>query len=442
MFGFARGRALGGGEDRPREQTGTGAAAHPQRLVLTAGIIVVAAAIVASTLVIVWPRHHRVTVTAYFTRAIGVYPGSDVDILGVKVGTVSTVTPQGNAVRVVFSYDAKYAVPAGAEAMIVSPSLVSDRYVQLTPVYTRGPVLRSGAVIPQSRTAIPVEPDEATAALTQLSQALGPNGANSAGALSKLLQVGAANLQGEGSAFHQTLSNASQAASALADNSGNFAQTVTNLDRFISALAANDTQLSSFTSYLSSVSVQLNNERPELRAALRNLAVTLGQVAAFIRHNRANLAGSIDGLARVTAVLVEEKASLETFLQQAPEAAANTNLAYDSLSRSLLSRINLQQTQNLSMWVCSLVYSLGVSPKQCQPLLQPLNFLGQTLGQYAQADASWLTTLTTHINVKQPPPDAYGPGGKPAAAATSSGTSTLPSSTGAALAGLIPSPAG
>jgi phospholipid/cholesterol/gamma-HCH transport system substrate-binding protein len=412
VLGFARngGLAAGGGAGA---RDADGAPASVRRVVLTAGILIVVAAIAASTFAVVWPRHHRVTVTAYFTRAIGIYRGSDVDILGVRVGTVSSVTPMGNTVRIVFSYDARYSVPAGADAVIVSPSLVSDRYVQLIPAYRSGPVMRDGGVIPQARTAIPVEPDEATAALTQLAQALGPGGANSAGSLSRILQVGAANLQGEGSAFHQTLHNASQAASALADNSGNFAQTVTNLDQFISALAANDKQLSAFTSDLSSVSVQLNNERPELRAALRNLAVTLGQVATFVRRNRANLAGSLTGLARVTTVLLQEKASLETFLQQAPEAAANTNLAYDSLSRSLLARINLQQTQNLSMWVCSLVYSLGVSPKQCEPLLQPLNFLGQTLGQYAHADASWLTTLTTHINVRQPPPDAYGPAGKP-----------------------------
>jgi virulence factor Mce-like protein len=410
VLGFARNGdlAAGGGSD-----AATGAPGSGRRLVLTAGIVIVVVAIAASALAIVWPNHHRVTVTAYFTRAIGVYRGSDVDILGVKVGTVSSVTPMGNTVRVVFSYDAKYSVPAGADAVVVSPSLVSDRYVQLTPVYRSGPIMRDGAVIPQARTATPVEPDEATAALTQLAQALGPNGANSVGSLSRILQVGAANLQGEGSAFHQTLSNASQAASALAENSGNFAQTVTNLDQFISALAANDKQLSSFTSDLSSVSVQLNNERPELRAALRNLAVTLGQVASFVRNNRTNLASSLTGLARVTTVLLQEKASLETFLQQAPEAAANTNLAYDSLSRSLLARINLQQTQDVSMWVCSLVYSLGVSPKQCEPLIQPLNFLGQTLGRSAHAEASWLTTLTTHINVKQPPPDAYGPAGKP-----------------------------
>jgi len=356
-----------------------------------------------------WPRHQQVIATAYFQRAIGVYPGSNVDILGVKVGRVSTVTPEGNTVRIVFSYDARFRVPTNARAVIVSPSLVSDRYVQLTPAYRNGPVLHSGAVIPLARTVVPVEPDEATAALTQLAQALGPNGANSRGALSRLLHVGATNLRGEGAAFHQTLANASQAAGTLAENSGNVARTVTGLNTFVSALAASDRQLTAFLHDLSGVSAQLNQERPELRAALASLAMTLGQVAAFVRQNRQALVRNVAGLARVTSVLVREKASLETFLQDAPEAAANTNLAYDSLSRSLLARINARQTQDLSMWLCSLLYSLNAPPKECEPLLQPLNFLGRTLGPRAKVDGSWLSTLITHINVRQPPPDAYGP---------------------------------
>ena len=34
------------------------------------------------------------------------------------------------------SYDAEYDVPADAKAVIISPAIVGDRYVQLTPVYT------------------------------------------------------------------------------------------------------------------------------------------------------------------------------------------------------------------------------------------------------------------------------------------------------------------
>jgi phospholipid/cholesterol/gamma-HCH transport system substrate-binding protein len=397
-----------------------------RRFVLVTGSAVVAVAIVAGAVAVALPGHSSKTATAYFEKAIGIYPGSDVDILGVKVGSVSSVTPQGNTVRVVFNYDGKYQIPANADAVIVSPSLVADRYVQLSPVYRGGAALASGASIPQSRTVVPVEPDQATSALAGLSQALGPNGANKTGSLSKLLQTGAANLQGQGYNFHQTLQNASAAASALADNSGNFAETVTNLDTFISSLAANNQQASALINDLNNVSVQLNGERSDLSAALASLSGALNQAATFVRQNRQGLTSNVSKLAQVTNIIVKEKNSLETYLEQAPLAASNTNLAYDSLSGSLLTRIDPQQTQNLSMFVCSLLYSVGQSPKQCQPLLQPLNVLGQAIGQFLKSDSSPITELTTHINVKQPPPDAYGSGRASGSGASSDG-STNPS---------------
>ena len=51
-------------------------------------------------------------------------------------------------------------VPAGAGAVVVAPSVVADRYIQLTPAYTGGPRLGDHAVIPATRTATPVEIDQ------------------------------------------------------------------------------------------------------------------------------------------------------------------------------------------------------------------------------------------------------------------------------------------
>ncbi|HWL50042.1 MAG TPA: MlaD family protein, partial [Acidimicrobiia bacterium] len=48
------------------------------------------------------------TVTAHFPRAVSVYEGTDVRVLGVNVGRVTAVTPEGNSVRVEMKYDAKY----------------------------------------------------------------------------------------------------------------------------------------------------------------------------------------------------------------------------------------------------------------------------------------------------------------------------------------------
>ena len=59
-------------------------------------------------------------------------------ILGVNVGRVTAVIPEGNSVRVEMEYDAEVDVPEDAKAAIVTPTLVADRFVQLTPAYTEG----------------------------------------------------------------------------------------------------------------------------------------------------------------------------------------------------------------------------------------------------------------------------------------------------------------
>ncbi len=53
-------------------------------------------------------------------------------------------------------YDAKYKVPADAKAVIISPAIVGDRFVQLTPVYKQGDdVLADDAVLSAEDTVAP-----------------------------------------------------------------------------------------------------------------------------------------------------------------------------------------------------------------------------------------------------------------------------------------------
>ena len=73
------------------------------------------------------------TVTAHFPRAVSVYKGTDVRVLGVNVGRVTAVIPEGNSVRVEMEYDADVDLPKDAKAVVVTPTLVADRFVQLTP---------------------------------------------------------------------------------------------------------------------------------------------------------------------------------------------------------------------------------------------------------------------------------------------------------------------
>ena len=85
----------------------------------TLGLIAVAILVVVTgTLLLVGGGEDKRTVSAYFPRAVSIYEGSDVRILGVNVGRVTAVTPAGNSVRVEMEYDAEYDLPADAKAVI------------------------------------------------------------------------------------------------------------------------------------------------------------------------------------------------------------------------------------------------------------------------------------------------------------------------------------
>jgi virulence factor Mce-like protein len=271
-------------------------------------------------------------ITAYFTKTVGVYSGSDVRVLGIKVGTVDDVAPQGGDVRVDMTVDSGVDIPSGAQAVVVAPSLVSDRYVQLVPAYAGGRVLASGAVIPLSRTATPVELDDLYASLDKLATALGPNGANKNGALSDVLNTAAANLDGNGQQIADTIKQLSAAADTVADAKGNLFATVDALNKFTRTLATSDGQVRGFENKLADVTGYLAADREDLGAALSALTTALTQVQGFVRDNSAALEANVHNLAGITQALVDQRAALAEVLDVAPLGASGLLNSYDAAS--------------------------------------------------------------------------------------------------------------
>jgi len=314
-----------------------------ERLMLGAGAVIVAAALVTGGVLVYQASHKSKQVTAYFAEAIGVYPGSTVRVLGVPVGTVEAVQPQGTQVKVTMTVNSGVAVPADARAVVVSASVVSDRYVQLTPAYTGGPQLADNAVITVSRTAVPVEVDQIYTSINRLSRALGPNGLDKHGALSELVKTGAANLAGNGASLHAMITQFGALSKTLGDNSGNLFATIAYLQRFTSMLKANDGQVRLAEQQLADVSGFLASDRQNLGAALHELSIALGQVSVFIANNRGLIKSNVTKLAAITRLLVEEKASLSEALDTIPLAADNVVNAYDAANRTLDGRGDLNE---------------------------------------------------------------------------------------------------
>ncbi len=299
-----------------------------------AGVLVLAA-IIGGSIALASGGGGTRHLTAYFTRTIGLYQGNDVRILGVKVGKIDKITVKGTRVRVEMSYDDKYKLPADAEAVIVPPSVVSDRYIQITPAYTGGTVLADNAVLDTDRTQVPLEFDEIFRNLDQLNVALGPEGANKHGALSRLIDVSAKNLDGNGQALNGALKQFSAAISTLAGSRTDLFATVRQLQKFTTTLAANDGGVRALNSNLAKVGGQLAGERKDLGAALANLATALQLVNSFVSDNRSALTGDIHGLTKVTNVLTTEKEAVKEIIDMAPFALSNLALAGDPKAHTL-----------------------------------------------------------------------------------------------------------
>ena len=305
----------------------------------------VVAILVVSAATAVWLTRSwgRTVVTAYFNQAVGVYAGSEVRILGVAVGRVESVTPEAQHVRVVLSIDGEVPIPADVRAAVVAPSLVSDRYLQLTPPYTGGAKLTGGAVIPTERTVTPIELDQLYASLNELAVTLGPDGTNTDGALSELLDTIAANFDGNGAAFGNMIADLGDATRTLSGSADDLFATIGNLDKFTEMLAANDAEVRRAEQQLAEVAAFLAADRSDLAAALRELATALEQVSAFIEANRGRIASNVDSLAQLTQILVDQRQSLAETLDVLPLAATNLENAYDPGAGTFRGRADLNE---------------------------------------------------------------------------------------------------
>jgi virulence factor Mce-like protein len=366
---------------------------------LIAGLVLV---LLVGAVLLLMPGSDQKNVTAEFPRTISLYKGSDVKILGVAVGKVDDVDPSGTKVIVKFHYDGKYKVPADAKAAVISPSIVGDRFIQLTPAYTKGAVMQNGAHLGVDRTATPLELDQIFGSITDLTTALGPDGANKpdesgTGALTRLLDSTARNFGGQGVQFNQTLHNLSQLTKTLADNKDELFGSLSEVENFTNTLAKNDDTVRRFNDSLASGAQLLADEREDLAAALKNLSVAMTQVKSFVADNKTLLSSNIKELNKLSTVLVKNRNALDETLKDAPVALNNLFLAYDEKGGTLDTRANTGETVTQlsakpSTVLCALL------PDACKPLTSMVNLLGLGRTGALAGDTGSRTTVVEPVD--------------------------------------------
>ena len=328
----------------------------PKPLAIAAAVVLLAA-----TFFVFQNKPHTRTVSAYFDRTVSIYKGSELRVMGVRIGTVTAVVPEGDRVRVAMEYDDEYKLPATAKAAIITPTLTADRFVQIAPAYTGGPVMPDKAKIALPDTGTPVELDRIYQSLSDLTQALGPNGANKNGALDDLLTAGSKALAGHGQLGNETLMNLSAAVQTFGDNSGPLFDSVKNMSQLTDTLAANDKFVGQFMGDLASVSSQLADERGNLRQALAALARAVGIVRTFVHDNKGMVQKDVRQLTEVVGVLARQKDSLNTVARLGALGLGNLAVAFDTKSGSIGSRVQFGPTfSSFGNVLCDVVQNANV----------------------------------------------------------------------------------
>ena len=280
--------------------------------------------------------------TVDFQQTNSLYRGSDVKILGVPVGRVETITPRGETVRVKLSYRGDIKLPSDVKAVIVSPSIVGDRFVQLTPAFQPGDsVLADNASLGEDRTAVPVELDQVYSSLDDLSVALGPKGANKDGALSSLVKDSANQLEGQGAQLNETLRNFGKLSTTLSNNKDELFGSLREVNDFVKVLQRNDSEVRSFFDSTAEVSTVLEGEREDLAKTLKALGLALVDVRSLVKENRGTLRTNVDNLEKLTTVLARREKEIDQFTVSAPTALSNVALTYNGDSGSLDNRADI-----------------------------------------------------------------------------------------------------
>lgn len=392
---------------------------HARGVRITTAIVLVVTLVTAISVVTTswWKGVNRNTYVAYFVNTNGLYTGDEVRILGVAVGTVEQIDPQPDAAKVTFTVDSQYSVPADARAAVLSPSLVTARAIQLVPAYTGGPKLEDGGIIPEDRTAVPVEWDDLRKELEKLTDSLQPTAPGGPSALGEFINTSAANLRGEGDTARDTIIKLSQAVSALGDHSTDIFSTVRNLQLLVSALSSSSDLLAAFNKNLANVTTVLSNTPNEWAQAMQGLDGAVNDLRGFVADNRDALGTTVDHLAAVTTAMSDSRGDIKQTLHVVPTVFQNFMNIYQpaqSAVTGILAPVNFADTVQFLCGAIESAARVGAkqSAKLCEQYLSPIiknrqyNFPPIGINPFVGASArpNEITYSEDRLNPHVPPP--------------------------------------
>jgi phospholipid/cholesterol/gamma-HCH transport system substrate-binding protein len=365
-----------------------------------------------------YKRLTNTTVVAYFSETLALYPGDKVQIMGVRVGSIDKIEPDGDQMRVTLHYSNKYKVPATATASVLNPSLVASRTIQLSPPYTDGPVLKNGAEIPIERTQVPVEWDQLRDSINGILRQLGPTPQQPQGPFGEIIESAANNLAGKGKQIHDTLDSLSEALTALNEGRGDFVSITRSLAQFVTALYQNDQRFVALNDNLAQFTDWFTKSDHDVADTVTRIDDVLTMARKFLHDNSSVLTHDVGNLADATTAILQPdpRDGLETALHVLPTFAGNFNNLYHPLQGSLAGIFVIPNFANPMQFICSAIQAgsrLGYqdSAELCAqylaPILDAIKFNFPPAGMNLFGSAAALPKEVAYAEDRLRPPSGY-----------------------------------
>lgn len=262
-------------------------------------------------------------ISAVFPSAQGVFPGNAVRLLGVRIGTVTGVRYVNGAVRVSMEVNGDQPIPARARAALISPLILGQPDIELSPGYTGGESLRSGATIPESRTAVPVSTDKL---LRQLQRVLGSIRPSSIHGLVGNL---ATDLNGQGAQLHQLITSAAGTLQLFAEKGRQLGQMNGHLAQLTGTLRSNESQLLNLLNEYETVSSVIAGHEQALGASINDLSKASAQLAGLLNPNLKPLTQDVAVIATAGRTLDRNLGNLDQIMASSRSLFAGAHRAYD-----------------------------------------------------------------------------------------------------------------
>ena len=250
------------------------------------------------------------TVTADIERGPNLFAGARVMVRGVEVGSVISVEPEPDFVRLTIEIEEGIKIPAGARLAVIPVTIIADRYVQLFPAYKEGPTLADGDHIALEDTSIPAELDDVLEQLQGLLEALEPQQDEERGSLARLITSLDKVFKGRSDELAGTLEGSATVLENLADSNADITGLIQNLDRLFASLANRASQIGIVNERFRLVTEALFADQENLEGTIENITFLSDEVAGLLSDSGDDLGESLGRLGNVLRTVLDHQDAL------------------------------------------------------------------------------------------------------------------------------------